>query len=188
MNRLIAASRCFSPRSIRRHSDGRDDPRDDVERPGSVDALAVGVHGEGDAHRQDVDLGQRLALLQLAVLERRQLGEQRRRGGPRRAVGRHQLVPRVCLGAHVCHRHRPTIIDSHVRTVTTLCRACELCFVRSPSPTLINAVRHRGLAHVREIWVPAAEWYVLRRRSLAPRCFRERRVRTLCDAHGCQTR
>ena len=35
---------------------GRDDPRHDVEGPGTVDVLAVGVDGERDAHRSDREL------------------------------------------------------------------------------------------------------------------------------------
>ena len=40
----------------------RDHPRDDVERPGAVDVLTVGVDGERDPHREDVELGDLLAL------------------------------------------------------------------------------------------------------------------------------
>ena len=103
-----------------RHSRRGDHPRDDVERPGAVDATTVGVHGERDPHREDVELGQGLAFLQLAVLERGELVEQRPRRLAGRPVGGQELVPGVVVGAHVCHRHRPTFVNPDVRTIPTL--------------------------------------------------------------------
>jgi hypothetical protein len=126
MNMLIARSRWVSPASMRRHSDGGDDPRDDVERPGPVDATAVGVDGERDAHGEDVELGERLSLLQFAVLERRQLLDERSCRGARRAVGGEELVPGGRRGAHVCQGHRPTLVEPRCRTITKLCQPCEL--------------------------------------------------------------
>jgi hypothetical protein len=103
-----------------------DDPRDDVERPGPVDATAVGVHRERDAHGEDVELGERLSLLQFAVLERRQLLDERSCRGARRAVGGEELVPGGRRGAHVCQGHRPTLVEPRCRTITKLCQPCEL--------------------------------------------------------------
>ena len=42
-----------------------DQPRDDVERPRPVDVRAVGVDGERDPHRQDLEIGHPLALADL---------------------------------------------------------------------------------------------------------------------------
>ena len=58
---------------------------------------------------EDVDLGEVLALLQLGVLERCQLRDERGRGGARRPVGLDQLVPEIRSRADVCHRHGLTM-------------------------------------------------------------------------------
>ena len=72
-----------------------DDPGDDVERPRPVDAAAVGVHRERDAHREDVGGGGGLPAAQLVDPEGVDDGQDLGRGRPRVAVGVAQLVPRL---------------------------------------------------------------------------------------------
>ena len=73
---------------------GVDDAGDDVEGPGPVDAAPVGVHGERDAHREDVEVGPDLPFLELGQPELPELGHEERGRGAGGAVGRHQFVPR----------------------------------------------------------------------------------------------
>ena len=82
-----------------------DDTRDDVERPGTVDATPVGVHRERDALREDVEVGTVLTLLQFGLFEGPELFHQHPRRGAGRTVGGEQLVVHIGLGAHVGHRH-----------------------------------------------------------------------------------
>ena len=65
---------------------------DEVERPGTVDVGAVGVHGERDAHRQDLDLGDPLPLGQLLRAESVEHRHQRGGDGTRLAVPVDQLI------------------------------------------------------------------------------------------------
>lgn len=65
---------------------GGDGAWDHVERPGAVDAAAVGVDGERDAHAHDVELGQVLTLLQLGETQALQLLHQLGGRTTRRAV------------------------------------------------------------------------------------------------------
>ncbi len=69
-----------------------DHPGDDVERPGAIDVLAVGVHGERDAHRQDLDLGDALELGQFLRSEAVEHRHQGGGDGTRFAVPADQLV------------------------------------------------------------------------------------------------
>ena len=103
MNRLSAVNRCFNPSSIRAHSDDADHPRHDVHRPGAIRALPVVVHGERDAERQDVDLGEALPLLQLLDVERPKALDQSRGGRARVAMGVDQFVPQERERAQVGH-------------------------------------------------------------------------------------
>ncbi len=72
---------------------GGEDPGDDVEGPGPVDALAVGVDGERDALVQDVDVGGVLADLQLGRPERASIPASAAAAGRGVAVGGEELVP-----------------------------------------------------------------------------------------------
>ncbi len=69
-----------------RHSCRVDDPRDDVERPRPIDAAAVGVDRERDAHRQDVEVGVILACLQFVDAEPTQRVDEHLRVRARGAV------------------------------------------------------------------------------------------------------
>ncbi|MFT3853519.1 MAG: hypothetical protein QM733_12385 [Ilumatobacteraceae bacterium] len=88
----------------------RDDPRDDVERPGTVDAPPVGVDGERDPEGEDVDLGEVLAGLQLDQPHPLQVIRQRLRGRTRLTVAADQLVPGARRRPQLRHRHRATLV------------------------------------------------------------------------------
>ncbi len=69
-----------------------DDAWDEVERPGTVEVGAVGVHRERDAHRQDLDLGDPLQLGQLLGSEPVEHGHQRGSDGTRLTVPTDELI------------------------------------------------------------------------------------------------
>ena len=99
-----------------------DDAGDDVERPCPVDAAAVVVHGERDAHREDVGGCGRLASAQLVEVEGVDDREHLVGHGPGVAVGIAQLVPGLDHRG-VTLRDRPrtppeTDGRKHDRTVT----------------------------------------------------------------------
>ena len=75
------------------------------KRPRPVDALAVGVHGERDAHGEDVDVGGVLAGPQLGQAERAQVLDERGGGRTGLAVLVEQLVPGAGERAQIGHRH-----------------------------------------------------------------------------------
>ena len=69
-----------------------DHTRDEVERPRAVEVGAVGVHGERDAHRQDLDLGDALELGQLLRAQTVEHRHQRGGDGTRLAVPIDELI------------------------------------------------------------------------------------------------
>ncbi len=80
-----------------------DHPGDHVERPRAVDAAAVGVDGEGDPERQDLQVGEVLAGLELGGAEVADHVDDRGGRLARLAVGRDQLVPGVGEGSQFGH-------------------------------------------------------------------------------------
>ena len=112
MKRLSARSRCTRPRSIARPLRRVDDPRDDVERPRPVDAAAVGVDGERDAHRQDVGRRRGLAGAQLVELERVDDGQHSAAAGRGCTAVVAQLVPRL---GHRCRTLRGNVAPTRLR-------------------------------------------------------------------------
>ena len=69
-----------------------DEPRHDVERPGAVDVLTVRVHGERDAHREDLEVGQSLALAHLGETDALQQCDHFGRDRPGASIGLQQFV------------------------------------------------------------------------------------------------
>ena len=111
--------RCFSPRSIRSHSRGVDDPRHDVERPDLFGAGLVAIDVERDAHVQQGQVGRLLAALQFAVGERHQAAGQQL--GPRAGASvrlEHLVVEAaglIGIESHRFHPCRPPRPSAHAR-------------------------------------------------------------------------
>ena len=84
---------------------GVDDPRDHVERPRPIDAASIGVDGERDPHREDVEVGVVLACLQLVDAEPAQRFDQHLSMRPCGSVRHQQLVvgPRMDAQVGDCH-------------------------------------------------------------------------------------
>ena len=76
-----------------------DQARDDVERPGPVDVLTVGVDGERDPHREDLEIGHPLAFAHLVEPDAVQQLDQVTRDRSRAPVVLQQFV-------HVADRTR----------------------------------------------------------------------------------
>ena len=88
--------------------------------------LAVGVHGERDAHREDVEVGPVLALLQLGQAQLAQAGHEGRGRRTGRTVRLQQLVPPSGLDAQAAvgpgrrGRHARWLVLLDVMRVRTL--------------------------------------------------------------------
>ena len=119
---------------------GLDDAGDDVERPRPIDAGAVGVDGEGDAHGEDVGGGRGLAGTQLLDTQAIDDLEHVDRRRPRRAVVVAQLVPgrRNPHVRHVRRRLGDLVFPAHeVRRWEDSCRSSResVAFWACPLPT-----------------------------------------------------
>jgi hypothetical protein len=71
---------------------GRDDPGNDIQRPGPVDVLPFRINREGNAHLQDRPLQIRLALTQLLLAETGKVAHERAGSLPRLAGDPDQFV------------------------------------------------------------------------------------------------
>ena len=69
-----------------------DQAGDDVERPRTVDVRSVGVDGERDPHRQDLEVGHPLSFADLVEADAVQQLDEVRRDGSRAAVVLEQFV------------------------------------------------------------------------------------------------
>ena len=116
MKRLRATRRCSRPPGDARPLGRFDDARDHVERPCPVDAAAVGVHGERDAHRLDVGGRRRLTAAQLVELESMKDIEQFPCRRAWRAVLVAQLVPRGDARGHQRATLREDVGETGSRT------------------------------------------------------------------------
>lgn len=70
----------------------RNDPGNDVERPGAIDILTIRIHRERNAHFHDGAIRGCLSGLQAAIGEFLQVAHQRQRDQARSAFGSHQFV------------------------------------------------------------------------------------------------